>query len=229
MKPAERLEVPDTGRLNVALCAALDRLDPQVVIESGTYLGTGTTRALLRALGARRPRRFVTIEVSASLLRQARTNLADAPWIECVWGMSIRREEAIEFVKNDSFLRELDPNLDIFVDFLPDPAAGYLAELQGGLGGESSSDAPDGLLEQLLPLHAEDRPLVALDSAGGVGYLEFRETVRLLGENPYGLFLDDINHVKHYRSKLHIEADPAFTVVDTSWDEGWMVALANLR
>jgi hypothetical protein len=228
MKPAERLEVPDTERLHQALCTAIDRLDPLVLIESGTYLGTGTTRALLHALGQRRPKRFVTLEVSKTLLQQAVANLADAPWIECVWGMSVRRRAAIEFVRQDPLLRDLDPDLDIYVDFLPNPVAGYLAELEGRLVGDSTESCPDGLLEHLLPLHAPDRPLVTLDSAGGIGFLEFQETLRLLGSHPFGLFLDDINHVKHYRSKLHIEADPAFSVIDTCPDEGWMVALANL-
>lgn len=228
MKPTERLEVPSTPRLIEALRAAIARLDPQVVIESGTYLGTGTTRVLLTALAAHPLRRFVSLDVSRALQAQARQNLADAPHVELLWGMSVRRQHAIDFVRTDPLLRNLDPSLDIFIDFLPDPAAGYLAELEGSLGGDPSLLAPDALFESLLPAHRLHRPLVCLDSAGGIGFLEFQETIRLLSPHPFGLFLDDINHLKHYRSKLRIESDPAFTIIDTCWDEGWLVALAFL-
>jgi hypothetical protein len=228
MKPAERLEVPSTPRLIEALRAAIARLEPEVVIESGTYVGTGTTRALITALDGRPLRRFVSLDVSRALQTQARENLADAPHIELLWGMSVRRQHAIDFVRTDPLLRDLNPALDIFVDFLPDPAAGYLAELEGSLGGDPFLNAPDALFEELLPAHRLHRPLLCLDSAGGIGFLEFQETIRLLSPHPYGLFLDDINHVKHYRSKLRIESDPAFTIVDISWDEGWLLALAFL-
>jgi hypothetical protein len=45
-----------------------------------------------------------------------------------------------------------------------------------------------------------------------------------MGDQPFLLFLDDINHVKHYRSKLAIERSADFVVYGSDFEEGWMVA-----
>ena len=89
---------------------------------------------------------------------------------------------------------------------------------------EKDLEAPEGILAVLLERYKRDRPLICLDSAGGIGWLEFQEVLRLQEGHPFLLFLDDINHVKHYRSKLFVERTPEFTVFDSDWNEGWMVA-----
>jgi len=93
------------------------------------------------------------------------------------------------------------------------------------MGGESQGACPERLLELLLEKHRQDRPLICLDSAGGIGWLEFQEVLRLQAGYPFLLFLDDINHVKHYRSKVYVETTPRFDVIGSDLEEGWMVAL----
>ena len=46
------------------------------------------------------------------------------------------------------------------------------------------------------------RQIVFLDSAGGVGYLEFKTFMKLPKKNLNSkiLILDDVMHIKHYRS-----------------------------
>jgi hypothetical protein len=121
--------------------------------------------------------------------------------------------------------RGQDP--DIYIDFLPDPVSGYLRELEGALGGDPSLSPPDRLLHTLVPSFAHRRPLFCLDSAGGVGLLEYQTVRRLMGELPFIVWIDDVNHVKHYRSLLHLQSDPAASHVSLNWDEGWGVALVN--
>ena len=121
-------------------------------------------------------------------------------------------------------LRDLDPNLDIFVDFLPDPRSGYLSEIRNGIGGGDARESPEGLLRPLLEKHRRDRPLISLDSAGGIGWMEFQIVLETMGDAPYALFLDDINHLKHYRSMLHVESSPDFCVYSRDFQEGWLVA-----
>ena len=81
----------------------------------------------------------------------------------------------------------------------------------------------------LLENHRADRPLICLDSAGGLGWLEFQEMLRFQQGHPFLLFLDDINHVKHYRSKLYVEGSGDFHVIDSDQEDGWMVALHQKR
>jgi hypothetical protein len=224
VKPTQRLEVPRSDKLVSTLIQAITAFKPNVIIESGTYLGTGSTRLILEALGETQPEAFYTIEISPSLVEQARKNLAPFPWVQVVWGLSIRRQEAISFVESDPMLRDLDPELDVFVDFLPDPRAGYLHEIRSGIGSGEASEAPEGVLVSLLTRHRNDRPLISLDSAGGIGWLEFQIMRETMGDRPYLLFLDDINHIKHYRSKLAIENSADFVVSGSDFEEGWMVA-----
>jgi hypothetical protein len=138
--------------------------------------------------------------------------------------LSVTRREAIAFIESDPLLRDLDPELDIFVDFLPDPRSGYLNEIRCGIGGGDAQEAPEGVLVSLLIKHRADQPLITLDSAGGMGWLEFQIVRETMGDRPYLLFLDDINHIKHYRSKLTIETSEDFVVYGSDYEEGWMVA-----
>ena len=85
MKQTQRLEVPRSEKLVRTLASSIRVVRPRVVIESGTFLGTGSTRLILEALGATRPEAFYTIEVSPSLVEQARVNLAAFPWVQVVW------------------------------------------------------------------------------------------------------------------------------------------------
>lgn len=57
-----------------------------------------------------------------------------------------------------------------------------------------------------------------------MGWLEFQIVRETMGDQPYLLFLDDINHIKHYRSKLAIETSEDFVVYGSDCEEGWMVA-----
>lgn len=56
--------------------------------------------------------------------------------------------------------------------------------------------------------------------------IEFLEQDRFIKDL---LFLDDIDHVKHYRSKVHVEGSGDFRVIDSDQEDGWMVALHQKR
>ncbi len=224
VKQTQRLEVPRTEKVVQTLESSIGSVRPRVVIESGTFLGTGSTLLILEAFGATRPEAFYTIEVSPSLVERARVNLAAFPWVHVIWGLSVNRAEAVAFIESDPMLRDLDPSLDIFVDFLPDPRGGYLNEIRCGIGGGSAQEVPENVLVPLLLKHRADRPLISLDSAGGMGWLEFQIVRQTMGDQPYLLFLDDINHIKHYRSKLAIESSEDFVIYGSDFEEGWMVA-----
>jgi len=41
---------------------------------------------------------------------------------------------------------------------------------------------------------------------------------------PFYLILDDINHIKHFRSYEHIKNDPSFRIIPLNTDAGWVFA-----
>jgi len=85
----------------------------------------------------------------------------------------------------------------------------------------------EDLLKPIIERHRQDRCFYVLDSAGGIGWFEFRYVWRLHGSFPCGVLLDDINHVKHNRSWKYISTSQAFNIIDFNTAEGWGIALAN--
>jgi hypothetical protein len=105
----------------------------------------GSTQILISLAQDRNIKRIYTIEVSRTLHQQASANLAQSiPTVECIWGLSVGKEEAAAFIRNDPLLQERGPEPDIFVDFLPDPVNGYLNELHGAVLGGHPKPAIEG-------------------------------------------------------------------------------------
>jgi hypothetical protein len=83
----------------------------------------------------------------------------------------------------------------------------------------------EDLLSKYLELHIKNHPLVVLDSAGGCGWLEFQTTIKTMQTNPFLLLLDDIHHIKHYRSLQYIKNCKKFKIINHSPTDGWVLAL----
>lgn len=214
-----------------ALRDAIRQYRPQVVVETGTYLGTGSTRMIAEAFAPGAPEKFYTIEVSRRFYQTARRNLSHLGFVEVLWGLSVGRDKAEEFLRNDSLLWEAG-RYGIEVEQPDDPVSFYLREISS-VGAVEREDecypdppaaAPDNLLAGLLMRYRDRTPLIALDSAGGIGWLEFQEVLRLQEGRPFVLFLDDVNHVKHYRSLMHVRSSPEFRLLDCDVRDGWALA-----
>jgi hypothetical protein len=196
---------------------ALKRFKPSVIVETGTHLGTGSTKMLAEL----RPKKLYTIECSYVNYSQAKENLKQFPFVECIHGLSVDSAEATKFM-------EMNPQIfedDVFIDDA-NPIEFYTNELMGMLnGGERIEGMKENLLSELLPKVADENPLILLDSAGGIGLFEFFMVREAMGSKPYVLVLDDTHHVKHYRSKLLIEQDPMFKVVYNDDVHGRLIAI----
>jgi hypothetical protein len=198
---------------------ALRKLNPSIILETGTHLGTGSTK-MLASLS---PKKLYTIECSYINYSQAKENLKAFPFVECIHGLSVGVEESSNFMAL---------NRDIFQDdvFIDDanPIEFYTNEIMGMLnGGEQKSDMKQNLLSEILPKIANENPLILLDSAGGIGLLEFEKVKEIMGQRPYTIVLDDTHHVKHYRSKLSIQKDSMFKIVYNDDIHGRLIALHN--
>ena len=233
------MRMADDGGLGPVLSQLVRETGVTHVIETGTYLGTGSTRMLAEAFPRdRTPRSFVTIEANWSSWRTARQNLAAYPFVTALWGRTVPRHAALEFVRSDEALLHHERWPDIFIDDTRHPVKSYSRELKGRLGGRPralgdvvafardrfTSYAGDDLLARYLTAARGERPLILLDSAGGIGFLEFQTVLRAMGDAPFTLVLDDTHHVKHFRSLAHIRRDPHFVVLAESAAHGWVVA-----
>src|SRR3954470_8636625 len=69
------------------------------VVETGTFLGMGSTTMLAEAFAAKEPPdRFVTLEANRPSWEKARANLAGFPFVTPIWGLSVSLEEALAFL-----------------------------------------------------------------------------------------------------------------------------------
>ena len=198
---------------------ALQTFSPLFIIETGTYLGTGSTKML----ASLKPKKLYTIECSYKNYSQAKENLKDFPFVECLHGLSVDSQEAIKFMERNPQIFEDD----VFIDDA-NPMEFYTNELMGMLnGGERVEGMRENILSELLPKVADDNPLVLLDSAGGIGLFEFFMVREIMGDKPYILVLDDTHHVKHHRSKIIIQKDPSFQIVYNDDIHGRLIAVCN--
>jgi len=187
---------------------------PLTIIETGTYLGRGSTAAICRGL-AKLPEircAFYTIEVNARHYGQALANLAEKghlPRVKPLHGLSLPRallpsKEAIRMATVDA-----PAHADIFVDFDEDIRADvYFQET-------NHADCPDDLLGLCLAACAGRPDILLLDSAGHLGFVEFQYVLSKL-KGPCFFALDDTLHVKHYESLLLVRRDPRFQILKES-------------
>ena len=231
-----------------------------VAIETGTFEGTGSTRMVSECFTrVRPPKVYVTFEVGLQSWLTAYRNLRPFPFVQCLWGCSVDRAEALAFIMRDEMLANHAKYPDIYIDDVQDPVAFYSNELKGTLGRRSiasevssatrrtlsglrilpsrdaserltESDARkylwsgDGLLPKYLKLHQRNKPLVILDSSGGCGWYEFQVMMEIMKDLPFVLLLDDVHHIKHYRSLEHVKSDPRFRLLGHNSHNGWALA-----
>lgn len=224
------------ARLRAMLREAVQAHDVNVALETGTYLGEGSSAMLADVLTAQPSPRLVTIEADWHFWRQARTNLEPYGFVECLWGRSVPIDEAISFMEEDDALHRHDQYPDVFIDDLDDPLAFYTRECRGEFVRSADSQDPayvrdravhyqgDDLLRRCLEELRDDRPLILLDSAGGIGWLEFQTTRLVMGDSPYLLLLDDVHHLKHFRSLQAVRDAPDFELLGLDESAGWALA-----
>ncbi len=198
--------------------------DPPVVgIETGTYLGTGSTRAILEAHYGSRMKDFPfhlhTIEGNKAAYTTAKGHLKDEKRVTVYHALTLSRRIINNFILNDTFLLEEDKYPQILKDWVDgaDPRRVYISEVSEGCTGKG---IPENLLPQLIEKYKDQKILFFLDSCGGMGYLEFLTVWKEMGDREYYLCTDDINHVKHYRTMKLIEGNE---------DGKWQILWTNAR
>lgn len=233
------IKMGDDPKFKEALQKLFTEENIQYLIESGTYLGTGSTRMIIEAFPKdKKPICFYTYEINYRFYKQATTNLSAYEFVTPIWGLSVTPEDAIAFVKQDEVIANHTQYPDVFIDDIENPVDFYLKECEGKLVSKKQAvknfffpakpekdEKPQyNLLNSLLEKHQKDKPLVILDSAGGTGYLEFKTLMKNMEHEDFFLLLDDIHHLKHFRSFAEVQNNPKFELLGHSLEIGWALA-----
>ena len=237
--PGASISMIEDVKLSHLLVEISKRAPITHILETGTHIGLGSTKFIAEIFAAQSPppQLFITVEANHRSWRQARENLKPFPFVTPLWGLSTTRQEALRFISNDPALQEHLKYPDIFIDDIKDPLKFYTSEIAGRLGrGRNPIEgirqlldrrrfyAGEDLLAKWLAAFRSYTPLVVLDSAGGVGYLEFNTVLEHMAGHPYFLLVDDICHLKHFRSYDYVHTHNEFSVIGENKDAGWLLA-----
>jgi hypothetical protein len=167
------------------------------IIETGSYEGLGTTRAIRNGMTG--GEEVYSIEVNPTHHRIAKRNNADSS-ISLLLGLSVPNS-----------MKPVSSTFDVpdwvIVDHLPDVRNGLYNR-------EIMFNVPDDMLRYAMSKFDFRPDLVILDSAGHMGLIEFRHLMSLVpDDHTFYLALDDTNHVKHYDTLQIIQADERFEEV----------------
>ena len=241
--PTASIRMHDSKLLRVTLRSLIEKIPVTHVLESGTFRGLGSTTFIAESFPTgTQPEQFITLEANWNNWRHAKRNLKRFSFVNAVWGHSIAQKEALEFIAADPILDDHGKHPDVFIDHLENPREKYASEIRGQLGHASRSPkklaqmilgslakpfqfSGENLLSAYLESFADKKPLVVLDSSGGMGYLEFQTVDRKMRDKPFVLLLDDIHHLKHFRSYADVKTDPKYTIAAVDEREGWMLAV----
>jgi len=153
------------------------------VIETGTFLGQGSTKVF-----ADTGKPVITIESCLDHYIEAKHNLKKYNNVTQLFASSLKRDEMELHIERAEYNGTYEGGSN--------PIEFYKNEINGW-----SQDPP--IIEDILfPLiNNSKKQLVFLDSAGGVGYLEFLEFMKIgINKTKKILILDDVCHVKHQDS-----------------------------
>lgn len=187
------------------------------VIETGTYLGTGTTQAILKGLKQHGKKfTFFSLEVNPTHYRQAVMNIGVVDGLYLLNKLSVPKEQL--------------PKEVTFIDYPDHVIVDHQEKVREKLYlAEVNYNVPDKGLQECLSAFGElDTALIVLDSAGIVGMQEFDEVLNH-AKGTFFLALDDTNHVKHYKTVERIRQDSRFEVVwETNEKFGSLICAVQL-
>lgn len=172
------------------------------IVETGAYDGMGSSQ-----LFAKTDLPFDTIECHGMNFIAAKVNLERFKKTVVHHAYSLFLKDMLEFIKEDEWTNNPEKMIELGIKFdHENPRWYYTHELTDVVSKPSRENVLLDLVSN------EKRQLVFLDSSGGVGHLEFQRVLQLPLEflKNKVIMLDDINHIKHYRSVQHMNQSGKF-------------------
>lgn len=222
------IKMKDNFKLKNAISSLASKNKIQIIIESGTYLGNGSTKIL--AENFENIEKIFTCEVNKEFYKTAKKNLKKYKNVKCLNGRTVPYKDAIDFIQNDSIFNELEKYPEIFIDDIINPREFYIKEIKGFLNTRESLtnrfffNKNDNLLTHLIEKNIDKSMMIVLDSSGGIGFFEFKLVKEKLKNKPYYILLDDIHHLKHFRSYNEIKKNKHFKIIEEDYENGWALS-----
>jgi len=221
-KGEDLTEISENSTFSKVITEVITNYKPKKLIETGTYLGKGTTQiiaSILKALNINST--FYSIEVNPQNYENAKVNLTSANLIDKVNllnGLSLPKELLPDKeTLNKTTVTSVEFS-DIFIDHPENERVDkYFNET-------NFPYLPDNLLDKCL-LEFEYKPeFVILDSGGHIGFIEFNYVINKIKSDCI-IALDDIYHIKHHKSYLFIKQDNRFEIIHESKEKfGFCIA-----
>jgi len=208
------------------LRGVIQDVKPRKIMETGTYLGKGTTTVITSALRDFNidSTKFYSIEVNPQYFRSAYIHLRDSRLLKFVTllnGLSVLHSQLPSAKEIEEKFVNKEWNKEVYIDHSKDTRVfKYFEETNYPL-------VPEGLLINCLEKFDYKPDLVLLDSGGHIGMIEFDILMPLL-KNKCIIVLDDTLHVKHYESLQKIQKDQRFKIISLSNEKfGFCIASFN--
>lgn len=216
-------QIAEDSEFAMSISALFQQIRPRRIIETGTYLGIGSTRVIAEAMlqfGAP-DAVFVSIEINPSHYAQARRNLGQLGLLQHVGlelGVSVPRDllPTMDEIRERTASSQHRP--DIYIDHAEAVRAErYFAET-------NFAEGPDDLLGTTIATFDGRPDFVLLDSGGHMGLVEFNHLVASL-RHPCYIGLDDVRHIKHHKSLEFMRGDARFDILHESAEKfGFCIA-----
>jgi hypothetical protein len=199
-------------------------IKPLKLIETGTYIGTGSTAIIASFLKNTyaNSAKFLSIEINPSHCTQAKDNLKELGlfnFVTIMNGLSIRWDQVPTKKQiEEKFIKKVWPE-DVYIDHDKNQRIDkYFSET-------NFTNLPDQQLLQGLRAFDFRPDFVLLDSGGHIGFIEFQTLLAYL-TGPCYVVLDDIYHVKHWEGLNYIFNDKRFLIHTLSKEKfGFCIAL----
>lgn len=199
------------GQFEKSIREYFEKFTPKLIVETGLYHGNGST-SIIASLIKFIPitdTQFFSIECNAQSIEIAKENLRKKgllAYVSIINGLSIPRDLLPSTEKVKENIAEASKVEGIKLDHEQDPSNGAFYYQK-----ETSQFEKEDCLGNLLQF-VGDPDFVLLDSGGHVGEIEFRYLLSKL-RKPCGIALDDIKHLKHYKSFNLIKNDERFKIM----------------
>jgi hypothetical protein len=180
------------------------KVKPNGIIETGTYLGLGTTTAVLEAMNKNKLKdtHFISIESNYNYHLQANLNLRE--YLDRFYYFRLWNMVSVPYgIIPTSIDNDFPP--DVITDHV-EPKQ-YLSEID--------TTRPEDGIGSAMKICGYAPDIVILDSAGHMGTIEFNYLMTLI-ETDFILILDDTKHRKHYKTLKQIKEDPRFEILKES-------------
>jgi len=223
-------QCPTSGDFALNLENLIGQENITTVIETGGYIGLGSTTIIANALKAQKDTMFLSIEVSPECIEDAKINLQRLELdhkVRHINALSIPRslepepadiEELVVGHVNE--LREMGIAVEVEFDEIDRTMYYYLESAH-------HADVPDDGLKTaftILKKHQRRPELILLDSAGHLGFIEFQYLISLLRNTCY-IALDDVFHIKHIDTFCAMKGDPRFDIRALGMEKnGYLIA-----